>query len=349
MEPAPRVKMADVAAKAGVSVATVSKVVNGRYGVAKETVEMVQSVIEEMGYAGNLSASSLRMQQTNVLGILVASFEPFSAELIKGAAAAAEGSGYELLAHSGGDQHGWERRSLARLGGTLVAGAVLVTPTVLDARTGIPVVAVDPHYGPNRLPTIDADSFTGAEQATNHLLELGHTRIAFLGGRSELDSAHLREAGYRNAMAEAGVPVDPALVRETRYVPDRASEVTRELLMLDERPTAIFAANDITAMRAMEVAKEFGLRVPEDLSIVGFDDIPEAALASPTLTTVRQPIQAMGAAAMEMLLDLIEGTEREHHVRMSTELVVRGTSADAPREVRPAVAPAVAAETADTP
>ncbi|MFV0632580.1 LacI family DNA-binding transcriptional regulator [Demequina sp.] len=339
MEPAPRVKMADVAAKAGVSVATVSKVVNGRYGVAKETVSLVQAVIEEMGYAGNLSASSLRMQQTNVLGILVASFEPFSAELIKGAAAAAEGSGYELLAHSGGDQHGWERRSLARLGGTLIAGAVLVTPTVLDARTIIPVVAVDPHYGPNRLPTIDADSFTGAEQATDHLISLGHTRIAFLGGRSELDSAHLREAGYRNAMAEAGIPIDPALVRETRYVPDRAAEVTAELLALDERPTAIFAANDVTAIRAVEVAQEHGLRVPEDLSVVGFDDVPEAALATPALSTVRQPMKAMGAEAMRMLLDIIHGVEREPHVRMSTELVVRGTSAPPPALVRRATPP----------
>lgn len=339
MEAAPRVKMADVAARAGVSVATVSKVVNGRYGVAKETVELVQGVIEEMGYAGNLSASSLRMQQTNVLGILVASFEPFSAELLKGAAAAAEGSGYELLAHSGGDTHGWERRSLARLGGTLIAGAVLVTPTVLDARTVVPVVAIDPHYGPNRLPTIDADSFTGAEQATDHLISLGHRRIAFLGGRSELDSAHLREAGYRNAMAEAGIPVDQALVRETRYVPDRAAEITRELLLMEDRPTAIFAANDITAMRAMEVAQEFGLSVPQDLSIVGFDDVPEASLVSPSLTTVRQPMQSMGAAAMTMLLDLINGVEREPHVRMSTELVVRGTTTEPPEHARRAVEP----------
>jgi len=339
MEPAPRVKMADVAAKAGVSVATVSKVVNGRYGVAKETVELVQGVIEELGYAGNLSASSLRMPQTNMLGILVASFEPFSAEMIKGAASVAESSGYELLAHSGGDTHGWERRSLARLGGTLIAGAVLVTPTVLDARTVVPVVAVDPHYGPNRLPTIDADSFTGAERATEHLISLGHTRIAFLGGRSELDSAHLREAGFRNAMAEAGIPIESGFLRETRYQPDRAAEVARELLLRDDRPTAIFAANDVTAIRAMEVAQELGLSVPEDLSVVGFDDVPDATLAKPALTTVRQPLQEMGAEAMRMLLDLIAGVEREHHVRMATELVVRSSTGEPPLELRPATVP----------
>ena len=339
METVPRVKMADVAAKAGVSVATVSKVVNGRYGVAKETVELVQAVIAEMGYESNLIAASLRSHRTNVLGILVPDFEPFSAELLKGAALGAHGSGYELLSHSGGDQHGWERRSLSRLGGTLIDGAVLVTPTVLDARTIVPAVAVDPHFGPSSMPTIDADSFSGAQRATEHLIGLGHRRIAFLGGRSELDSAHLREAGYRAAMEEAGIPADPALIRESRYAPDRAAEITRDLLELPDRPTAIFAANDVTAIRAMQVAHEYGLSVPEDVSVVGFDDIPEASLAVPQLTTVRQPMQAMGRAAMEMLLDIINGVERETHVRMSTELILRESTAPPPTTVRPAQIP----------
>ncbi|WP_084130215.1 LacI family DNA-binding transcriptional regulator [Demequina sp. NBRC 110055] len=323
----PRVKLADVAERAGVSVATVSKVVNGRYGVSKDTIATVQQVIDELGYAGNLSASSLRAQQTHVLGVLVADFEPFSAELLKGAARAAHGSGYEVLSHSGGDTHGWERRSLARLGGTLIDGAVIVTPTVLDAETVVPIVAVDPHYGPNRLPTIDVDNFEGAERAAAYLLELGHRRIAFLGGRNELDSSHLREAGFRHAHAEAGVAVDGDLIRECRYAPERAAEVTRELLALADPPTAIMGANDLTAIAAMEVAQEMGLSVPEDLSIVGFDDIPEAGLASPALTTVRQPLQAMGAAAMRMLLDRIEGREHAEHVRLDTELVVRASAA----------------------
>ncbi len=339
METVPRVKMSDVAAKAGVSVATVSKVVNGRYGVAKDTVALVQAVIADMGYESNLIAASMRSHRTNVLGILVPDFEPFSAELLKGAALGSHGSGYELLSHSGGDQHGWERRSLSRLGGTLIDGAVLVTPTVLDARNVVPAVAVDPHFGPASMPTIDADSYSGAEQATKYLIALGHRRIAFLGGRSELDSAHLREAGYRNAMEEAGLRVDPVLVRESRYAPDRAAEITRDLLELPDRPTAIFAANDVTAIRAMEVAHEYGLTVPEDISIVGFDDIPEATLAVPMLTTVRQPMQAMGRAAMEMLLDIIRGKERETHVRMSTELVVRASTAPPPEVVRAAQIP----------
>lgn len=337
MESIARVKMADVARTAGVSVATVSKVVNGRYGVAKETVELVQRVIEDMGYMGNLSASSLRGARTGVLGILVAGFEPYSAELLKGAAIAARGSGYELLAHSGGENHGWERRSIARLGGTLIDGAVIVTPTVLDARNGVPVVAVDPHYGPNRLPTIDADSYSGTMRAVEYLHSLGHRRIAFLGGRADLDSARLREAGFRDAMRAAGVEVDEALMRDSHYEPDIAAAEVRDLLSMPEPPTAIFAANDVTAIRTIEVAREMGLEVPRDLSVVGVDDIPEASQCRPPLTTVRQPLQDMGAAAMAMLLDLINEVEREPHIRMDTHLVIRDSCGPVnPRAHRPA-------------
>src|SRR4051812_8660140 len=152
VDPAPRIKMADVARSAGVSVATVSKVVNGRYGVAQSTLSRVQEVIDELGYETSLGARSLRSHRTNVLGILVAEFEPYSTELLKGASNAVGPTGYELLAYSGGSSGsadaGWERRYLSRLSGTLIDGAVLVTPTVVEARPGFPVVAVDPHTGP---------------------------------------------------------------------------------------------------------------------------------------------------------------------------------------------------------
>lgn len=323
MKPGSRVRLADVAARAGVSVATVSKVVNGRYGVAKDTYDRVQAVIDELDYVGNLSASSLRSARTNVLGILVAGFEPYSAELIKGMALASEGRGYELLAHAGGETHGWEKRALARMGGTLMDGAVIVTPTVLEATTSVPVVAIDPHYGPNVLPTIDSDGYGGAVQATEYLLSLGHRRIAFLGGREELDSSRERERGYRKAMADAGVAVRQDYVRESRYHESVAAEQTGQLLELDVPPTAIIAANDVTAIAAMTAAQQRGLTVPGDISFIGFDDVPEASLSQPRLTTVRQPLKDIGHAAMSMLLDLINGVERESHIRMATTLVVR--------------------------
>lgn len=327
-----RVTITDVARAADVSVATVSKVINGRYGVAQSTSTRVQQVIEELGYESSLVARSLRSHRTHVIGILVAEFEPFSTEILKGAAAAVSDAGYELLAYTGATVSGgtgWERRYLSRLSGTLIDGAVLVTPSVVDVDAQIPVVAVDPHTGPSGFPTVDSDNLTGARLATEHLIGLGHRRIAFLAGRPDLESSHLRETGYRDALAAAGLPVDEALIR----VGDYRSEATRapmsELLGLADRPTAVFAANDISAIAAMEVARAAGLRVPEDLSVVGFDDVPEAAGATPPLTTVRQPIQRLGAEAVTLLLALLNGERpATTHVRLDTTLVRRGSTAE---------------------
>jgi len=328
-----RVTITDVARDAGVSVATVSKVINGRYGVAQATSTRVMEVIDRLGYESSLVARSLRSHRTHVLGILVAEFEPFSAEILKGAAAALadSDSGYELLAYTGGLHGrgaGWERRYLSRLSGTLIDGAVLVTPTVVEADAGVPVVAIDPHTGPTGLPTVDSDNLAGAVLGTEHLLGLGHRRIAFVGGRPDLESSRLREQGFRRAMAAAGVAVDEVLVREGDYRKEPTREPARELLSLPDRPTAVFAANDLSAIATIEVARELGLAVPRDLSVIGFDDIPESAQTDPPLTTVHQPIQRMGAAAIALLTALLDGGEApDPHVRLPTSLVRRGSTA----------------------
>ncbi|MCB7136148.1 LacI family DNA-binding transcriptional regulator [Cellulosimicrobium marinum] len=330
MRPTGRVTIGDVARTAGVSVATVSKVINERYGVAPQTSARVHEVIAELGYESSIVARSLRSRRTNVIGILVAEFEPFSTELLKGISEAVEGTGYELLAYSGGlrrdDRVGWEQRYLSRLAGTLIDGAIVVTPTVVAPDGSIPVVAVDPHRGPSGAPTIDSDNLAGARLATEHLVALGHRRIGFLGGRPDLESARLREQGYREALQDAGIAVDPDLLRVGGYRPDLADSPAHELLQLPDRPTAVFAANDLSAIRTMEVAAELGLRVPDDVSVVGFDDVPESALTSPPLTTVSQPIHRMGAEALRMVVDLVEGRAREPHLRLATSLVVRGST-----------------------
>lgn len=329
-----RITITDVARAAGVSVATVSKVVNGRYGVAPATAERVLAVVEELGYESSLVARSLRRSSTNVIGVLVAEFEPYSSELLKGISAAIDGTGYELLAYSGGSdggvRTGWERRSLSRLAGTLIDAAIVVTPTmVMSEGVGIPVVAVDPHRGPEGLHTVDADNVTGARDAVEHLLALGHRRIAHLGGREDLESARLRELGYRQALEAADLPVDPELVRVGGYRPDLADVPARELLdpVSGHRPTAVFAANDLSAIHVMEVAQELGLRVPQDLSVIGFDNVPEAANCTPPLTTVAQPLHRMGAEALRMLLDLLLGTPVDTHLQLPTSLVVRASTA----------------------
>ncbi|HEY7223690.1 MAG TPA: LacI family DNA-binding transcriptional regulator [Micromonosporaceae bacterium] len=329
MDAVRRVTMADVARRAGVSVATVSKVLNGRYGVAEATVGRVRQVIDQLGYEASLVAQSLRSHRTNVLGILVAEFEPFSTELLKGASDAIADTDYQLLAYSGGARGvhvGWERRSLSRLLGTLIDGAVLVTPTVVQAQQGFHVVAVDPHTGPTGMPTVDSDNFAGAVLATEHLLSLGHRRIGFLSGRPDLESARLREAGFRQAMSAAGVKVDERLVRVGGYRPETAEGPARELLGRSRPPTAVFASNDLSAITTMQVALGLGLSVPGDLSIVGFDNVPESALAAVPLTTIMQPLQRMGAEALRLLVDLIEGVDRDPHVRLPTELVQRAST-----------------------
>lgn len=327
-----RVTIRDVAKQAGVSVATVSKVINERYGVSADTMAHVKAVIEELGYEASLVAQSLRNHRTNVLGILVADLEPFSAELLKGAGDAVRGSGFELVVYSAGgraqDHVGWERRYLSRLSGTLVDGAVLVTPTVVDLRYGAPVVAVDPHTGPDGRPTVDSDNLAGARAATDHLLGLGHRRIAMLTGRPDLVSAQLREQGFRQAMAAAGAPVDESLVRLGSYDPQLAAEQAERLLSGPVRPTAVFAANDLSAIATLEVARRIGLRVPRDVSVVGFDDIPEATRCTPMLTTVEQPIREMGRRAVELLIGLVRGEPEPErtHIMLPTRLVVRNST-----------------------
>jgi LacI family transcriptional regulator, galactose operon repressor len=332
MEARARVTIRDVATRASVSVATVSKVLNDRYGVAAGTHARVRAAIEELGYEASLVAQSLRNHRTNVIGILVADLEPFSAELLKGAADAIRGTGFELVIYSAGgrtgDREGWERRYLSRLSGTLIDGAVLVTPTVVDAHYGAPIVAVDPHTGPSSLATIDSDNLHGAQLATEHLIGLGHTRIAMITGRPDLQSARLREEGYRRAMAAARVAPGDTRLELGAYTADVSAEAARRLLEADERPTAVFAANDTSAIATIAVARELGLDVPGDLSVVGFDNIPESALCAPPLTTVEQPIRTMGQRAVEMLIRLIRDEPPETtHITLPTQLVVRQSTA----------------------
>jgi len=334
MHPSTRVTIRDVAERAGVSVATVSKVINDRWGVAATTNARVRAVIDELGYEASIVAQSLRNHRTNVIGILVADFEPFSTELLKGAADAIRDSGFELVVYSAGgrtsDHVGWERRYLTRVNGTLIDGAVLVTPTVVGVNYGAPIVAVDPHTGPSSLPTVESDNLHGAEIATEHLLGLGHRRIAMVTGRADLQSAQLRERGYRQALAAAGIPVEEELLAVGDYEPSRSAEAARRLLTAAAPPTAIFAANDVAAIATVGVADELGLRVPQDLSVVGFDNIPESALCSPPLTTVDQRIRQMGHHALELLIRLIRGESPEStHITLATDLVVRQSTAAA--------------------
>ena len=331
MEFPQRVKMSDVARTAGVSVATVSKVVNGRWGVAQATVDRVQQVIDQLGYEASLGAQSLRSHRTNVLGILVAEFEPFSTELLKGASpevARHRVRAARLLRRGArGATVGWERRSLARLSGTLIDGAIIVTPTVVETKHGFHVVAVDPHTGPSGLPTVDSDNFAGAVLATELPARRSATGASgFIGGRPDLESARLREAGFRKAMADAGVPWTrrSSASAATGSRPPRAPAARAAQPHPTGRPRCS-PANDLSAIATMTVARDLGphgARRP-----VGHRLRQRARVRAglPPLTTIMQPLQQMGAEALRLLVDLIAGVERDTHVRLPTELVVRAS------------------------
>ena len=248
------------------SVSTVSKVINDRYGVAETTSARIRTVIDELGYHASLAGQSLRSRRTNVIGVLVRDIEPFSAELLKGVAEGIHGTGFELVVFSGcgqpPDQAGWERRYLARVSGTLADGVILVTPGSVDAAAGSPVVAVNHNVRSSALPTVDSENFLGAVSAVEYLIGLGHRRIGFVAGRTDLESARLREAAYRHALEQAGLAFDPMLIQEGGFQPETAREATDRLLALDVRPTAIFAANDGMALAVISAATARGSRSP---------------------------------------------------------------------------------------
>lgn len=333
------VTMSDVARLAGVSIATVSRVVNGRYGVSAGTTAQVRSAIERLGYESSLVATSLRRSRTNVLGLVTHSFQSYTAEVLKGVMEALTQSGFDLIIYANSDLYGtysegWEQRHLTRLSGTLTDGCIVVTPWG-EVRSGTPVVVIDPARD-STAPSVTADNLAGATQVVEHLLGLGHRRIGFIAGRSSLAAAWSREEGYRTALVQAGVPVDPTLIGRGDFNPESAIPLARALLERPDRPTAIFAASDGMALKVLEVAKELGLGVPGDLSVVGFDNIPESALAEPALTTVDQSMYRLGYEAARMLRSLVTGEwEGPRRILLPTRLVVRGSTAPLKITTRP--------------
>lgn len=324
----------DVADRAGVSVATISKVMNGRDGVAEDTRQRVRNVVDELGYVSRIGAQSLRAMRTGVIGVLVSGFEPYATEVLKGVAQGAlHVPAVEIMAWSGtvGDAPpptGWESRLLLRLGGSLIDGAIVIAPSLIDdPLLDLPLVMVDPHQGGERYPSVRVDDRDGARQAVDHLVGLGHRRIGYLGGRADLESARERRAGYREGMSAHGLSTD-GLMTEGDYTWNGAVGPATRLLHLPERPTAIFASNDMSALCVIEIAHAMGLEVPRDLSVIGFDDIPDANRAAHPLTTVAQPLTEIGVQAIAMLSDLLRGrTPEHHHLRLEAHLRTRGTTA----------------------
>ena len=315
---------------------TVSRALNNQSGVSERTRERVQAVAQSLGYVANVQAKRLAGGQTQVLGMLVPDIgTEYVGEIVRGVGDALEHSGYDLLLYTTHRDPERERKRLFGLAaGGLADGLLTVLPKTIELhlemleQLTLPVVIVD-HRGANtRLPTVGTDNPGGARSAVAHLTELGHRRIGFITGDPATGAAAERLRGYREGLQAAGLPFDAALVRTGDFYQPRSFQAATELLSLPDTPTALFAANDVSAFGAVAAAHELGLRVPADVSVVGFDDIPSAQQVYPPLTTVRQPLADMGAAATRVLLSLLKGGEAAvPRISLPTTLIVRHSTA----------------------
>jgi LacI family transcriptional regulator len=330
----------DVARESGVSVATVSYVLNdGPRPVREETRRQVLAAMDRLGYHPNGLARALARRRVHTLGVLFGRVEPaivtneYFTGILQGVMTEAAARGYNVTLFT----RPWEdaARSAPLLNDGRTDGALVIAPLkgtdVVEglARLDLPLVVVSAAPAPaTSIPFVDVDNELGARLATEHLLSLGHKRIAHLMGEEAQPSVPARRGGFRAAMDRAGIEVPPADLVSSRYNVEGGYEAMRRLLALPQPPTAIVAGNDALALGAMSAAREFGVAVPDQLSVVGFDDIASARLVTPPLTTVRQPLAEMGAEATRLLIAQIE---KEPIDRLACcvepELILRGSTA----------------------
>ncbi len=327
-----RPTIAIIAKEAGVSPPTVSKVINGRSDVSLETRRRVERIIRDHGY----TRPGRSNRQAPLLELVFHELESeWALEIVMGVERVAREHGLAVVIT---EMHGRRTPGRGWIEGVLnrrATGVIAVfsnlnetMQTQLKTR-GIPFVVVDPTGEPlHDTPSVGATNWSGGLAATRHLLGLGHRRVGVITGPQEILCSRARLDGYRAAMDAAGAPLDPELIRHGDFHVEAGIRNGRELLRLPDRPTAIFAGNDLQALGVYQAARDAGLSVPEDLSVVGFDDLPVAGWVSPPLTTIRQPLEQMAVTAARLVISLARGERpTETRVELATELVVRESTA----------------------
>jgi LacI family transcriptional regulator len=328
-----RATLAAVAREAGVSVPTVSKVVNGRTDVAPETRARISALLARHGYVARGPGGTQPDVRTVDL-VFDAMESPNNLEIVRGALEAATAEETDVVVGLVPDDPlgaAWARRTTS----AHRAGIVLVTSSITTQQwrhfvdQGIPIVTIDPVNIPSpEIPSVGATNFNGGMTATAHLTGLGHRRIGFIEGPPEAMVSIARLHGYHAALSQAGIATEPELMRAGAFTFDAGFTAGAALLGLERPPTALFASNDAQALGAIEAARTLGLRVPEDLSVVGFDDMMPSHWSAPPLTTVRQPFAEMGRVAMRRLLRLVAGEVlASPRVELATQLVIRKSTA----------------------
>ena len=330
------VTLKELARRAGVHPSTISRVVNRDPGlrIAPETRARIESLLQETEYRPDGVARGLRLRQTYVLAVVIPDItNPFFAALFRGIEDGAAPRGYNvLLCNTDGspDRQQSHLHSLTarRVDGIILASSYLHDPSVEWLRhRRLPYVLVNRFSEDGKDPFVGSDDVTGARLATEHLIARGHRRIAHLAGHATVSTGVLRRRGYLNALADAGIRPDPSLIVERGYMEEGGARAAARVLASPQPPTAIFAVTDMTAVGAYGQARRMGLRIPEDVAIVGYNDIPLAGRLEPGLTTVRVPMHECGSAAAQLLLEEIEtGEAGPRRVIFNPEFVVRGST-----------------------
>jgi LacI family transcriptional regulator len=329
-----RVTIVDVASKAGVSFGTVSRVINDDIHVREETRQRVLDAMRDLGFVANRQARSLAGGRSNTIGVLVPDLGTgYIGEIIRGIDSELGLSGLDLVLYTTHRTASKEANYVANLARGMVDGLLLVLPrSPADymgtlTRQKVPFVLIDHQGIGHDCPAVGAANWQGAFNATEYLIRLGHKRIGFITGWMDLGCAVDRLEGYRSALRAYHIAVAPELTYEGTFFQPEGFAGASALLDLPNPPSAIFASNDVMAMGAMDAVRTRGLRVPEDVSILGFDDIPQAELVHPALTTVRQPLEQMGRVATQMLLDRLKNPDETiNRLELPTELVIRAST-----------------------
>jgi LacI family transcriptional regulator len=330
-----RVTMAQVAREAHVSLMTVSRVINNKEGVSQTTRERVQAVIEQLGYRPSDIARGLVTKHTGTLGLVMPDVaNPFFAEVARGAEHVAYDAGYNLFLCSTGEDTQRELEMLQsleekRVDGVMVCSSRLEEDVLEEAIAGHPaVVLVSRRLESDDVGIVMINDVAGGQMAAEHLLRAGHRAIGFLAGPPISESGRGRAKGYRATLTAAGVSLNPDWTRHCLPTVEGGREIAREVLTAHSELSALFCHNDLIAIGALQACADLGLAVPADVAIVGYDDIPLAALVSPPLTTCRVPRYEMGAEAMRLLLEKISGSLEEgcREITVQPELVIRASA-----------------------
>lgn len=324
----------DIARRAGLSKASVSRALNGKQDVDPDTRQRVMKLATQMGYVPSASARALSNGRSNCLGLLVPTLTwPWILEVLRGVAAEIESSGYSLILYTTAEGEESERAFMSQV---VPAGAVdglaLVIPLgMLDyverlAKGGLPVVVVDDRGHYPDLPTVATTNVEGGRTATRHLHEQGRQRIAMLNGPHDFGCNRERLEGYKSALKEAGLRFDPRHVIDSDFKETGGASAMSALLEADPRLDAVFVANDIMAFGAMRALRSAGRLIPDDVAVVGFDDVPASAMTHPPLTTIRQPLYEMGRTAASMVMAAVRGEPIAQRIELPTSLVIRESS-----------------------